>query len=55
MLVSYVQFYLDHIATPENVSLLYHLANKGKTVRDAESHAYSVVIHIFISFFPPMT
>jgi sister-chromatid-cohesion protein PDS5 len=52
-MVSYLQFYLDLIATPENVSLLYHLASKGKSVRDAESHAYSVVISFsfpYISF-----
>ena len=48
MMVSYLQFYLDLLATPENVSLLYHLANKGKTVRDAESHAYSVVLHFIV-------
>jgi hypothetical protein len=37
----YVQFYLDQIATSETVSLLYHLAMKGKTVRDAESHTHT--------------
>jgi hypothetical protein len=44
-----LQFYLDLIATSENVSLLYHLANKGKTVRDAESHTYSVVFPLIDS------
>ena len=47
--ISYLQFYLDLIATSENVSLLYHLANKGKTVRDAESHTYSVVLPLIDS------
>lgn len=27
--------------TPDNISLLYHLASKGKTVRDAESQSHS--------------
>lgn len=40
----YIQFYLDLVATQETVSLLYHLALKGKTVRVAESHAVSEVI-----------
>lgn len=29
--------------TPDNISLLYYLASKGKTVRDAESDKYSEV------------
>ncbi|KAI0075977.1 ARM repeat-containing protein [Panus rudis PR-1116 ss-1] len=37
----YVDFFLDHVATADNISLLYHLAVRLKTVRDAESHAYS--------------
>lgn len=40
---SYLQFYLDLVATSENIPLLFHLANKGKTVRDAESHGHSEV------------
>ncbi|KAF8970162.1 armadillo-type protein [Flammula alnicola] len=40
-MATYIQFYLDLIATAENISLLYHLAHKGKTVRDPESHASS--------------
>ncbi|PPQ74839.1 hypothetical protein CVT26_005219 [Gymnopilus dilepis] len=40
-LATYVQFYLDLVATSENISLLYHLAQKGKTVRDPESHSSS--------------
>ncbi|KAF9527490.1 cohesin-associated protein Pds5 [Crepidotus variabilis] len=45
-LASYLQFYLDLIATSENISLLYHLSNKGKTVRDAESHGHSENFYI---------
>lgn len=41
--ISYVQFYLDLVATSENISLLYHLSFKGKTVRDSESHSGSEV------------
>ena len=33
----YIRYYLDLVATSDNVSLLYHLALKGKTVRDADS------------------
>jgi sister-chromatid-cohesion protein PDS5 len=39
----YVDFYLDLVTTSDNISLLYHLAMKAKTVRDAESHTYSEV------------
>jgi hypothetical protein len=39
----YLDFYLDLVATSDNISLLYHLAMKAKTVRDAESHTYSEV------------
>lgn len=39
----YIDFYLDLIASPDNIALLYHLAMKAKTVRDAESHTYSEV------------
>lgn len=39
----YIQFYLDLVATAENVSLLYHLATKGKTVRDHTSFTHSEV------------
>ncbi|KAJ3508895.1 hypothetical protein NLJ89_g5509 [Agrocybe chaxingu] len=45
-MASYVQFYLDHVATSENISLLYHLAQRGKTVRDPESHAQSENFYI---------
>ncbi|KAI6134781.1 armadillo-type protein [Pisolithus croceorrhizus] len=40
-MAKYVEFYLDQIMSSENISLLYHLAMKAKTVRDAESHTYS--------------
>lgn len=41
--ISYIHFYLEVMATSENVSLLYHLAHKGKTVRDPESQGASQV------------
>ncbi|EMD34698.1 hypothetical protein CERSUDRAFT_116889 [Gelatoporia subvermispora B] len=37
----YIEFFLDLVANAENVALLYHLALKAKTVRDADSHAFS--------------
>ncbi|CDO77959.1 hypothetical protein BN946_scf184971.g9 [Trametes cinnabarina] len=40
-IAKYIQFYLDLVASNENVSLLYYIALKAKTVRDAESHVYS--------------
>ncbi|KAJ3576722.1 hypothetical protein NP233_g231 [Leucocoprinus birnbaumii] len=40
-LAKYIQFYLDLVATSENVGLLYHLASKGKTVRDHSSFTHS--------------
>ena len=39
----YIQFFLDLVATSDNIALLYHIALKSKTVRDAESHSYSEV------------
>lgn len=39
----YIQFYLDLVATSENIPLLYHLATKGKTVRDHSSFTHSEV------------
>ncbi|KDQ60158.1 hypothetical protein JAAARDRAFT_711869 [Jaapia argillacea MUCL 33604] len=42
----YVEFYLDCVASSENISLLYHLAMKLKTVRDAESSAISERLYI---------
>ena len=41
--VRYIDFYLASVASAENVSLLYHLSGKAKTVRDSESHLYSEV------------
>ncbi|KAJ3482805.1 hypothetical protein NLI96_g6741 [Meripilus lineatus] len=40
-IAKYIEFYLELVATQENLPLLYHLALKAKTVRDAESHAHS--------------
>ena len=40
-----MQFFLDLVATADNIGLLYHIAMKAKTVRDAESHVYSEVDH----------
>ncbi|KAG6901443.1 hypothetical protein C0995_011956 [Termitomyces sp. Mi166 len=42
-IAKYLQFYIELIATSENISLLFYLAQKGKTVRDAESHTYTEV------------
>jgi sister-chromatid-cohesion protein PDS5 len=38
-ITKYVQFYLDLMASQDNVSLLHHLAMKAKTVRDGETHS----------------
>ncbi|KAF8726601.1 hypothetical protein AX14_007667 [Amanita brunnescens Koide BX004] len=40
-IAKYIVFYLDLVGSTETISLLYHLAMKGKTVRDAESHSHS--------------
>ncbi|KAF8999085.1 armadillo-type protein [Cyathus striatus] len=40
-IAKYVQFYVDLIVNQETVSLIYHLASKGKTVRDPDSHGDS--------------
>ncbi|KAH9477762.1 Sister chromatid cohesion protein pds5 [Psilocybe cubensis] len=40
-MATYIQFYLDLVATADNIPLLFHIAQKGKTVRDPESHARS--------------
>jgi len=37
----YIEFYLELVASPDNIPLLFHLAMKAKTVRDIESHLYS--------------
>lgn len=39
----YIQFFLDVVSSSDNIALLYHIALKAKTVRDAESHVYSEV------------
>lgn len=39
----YIDFYLDLVATSENVSLLYHVALQCKTVQDVENEPYSEV------------
>jgi len=52
-LCRYVEFYLDQVAFSENISLLYHLAMKAKTVRDAESHTYSEVCFLRFWYFYP--
>lgn len=43
ILLRYIEFYLDLIGTADNIPLLYHLALKCKTVRDASSETYSEV------------
>ncbi|KAH0834786.1 hypothetical protein J3R83DRAFT_10387 [Lanmaoa asiatica] len=40
-MAKHIEFYLDLIASSENIALLYHIALKAKTVRDSESHTYS--------------
>ncbi|CAL1708691.1 unnamed protein product [Somion occarium] len=40
-IAKYIEFFLELVASADNVSLLFHLAVKLKTVRDSESHAYS--------------
>ncbi|OBZ77502.1 Sister chromatid cohesion protein pds5 [Grifola frondosa] len=45
-IAKYIEFYLDLVASAENVALLYHLAMKAKTVRDAESHVYSENLYV---------
>ncbi|TCD68846.1 hypothetical protein EIP91_009560 [Steccherinum ochraceum] len=37
----YIEFFMELVATADNIHLLFHLAVKTKTVRDADSHAYS--------------
>ncbi|KAF9443853.1 ARM repeat-containing protein [Macrolepiota fuliginosa MF-IS2] len=45
-LAKYLKFYLGLIATSENVSLLYNLTQKGKTVRDHASFTHSENFYI---------
>lgn len=39
----YIRFYITTVATTDNISLIFHLAEKVKTIRDAESGKYSEV------------
>ena len=39
----YIKLYMTTVATADNISLIFHLAEKVKTVRDAESDRYSEV------------
>lgn len=43
--VRYIDFFLDALASPSNVSLLYYLATRVKGVRDAESQGASENLH----------
>ncbi|THV07080.1 hypothetical protein K435DRAFT_772803 [Dendrothele bispora CBS 962.96] len=45
-IAKYVQFYLDLVLNNENLSLLYHLASKGKTVRDSEGQTFSENLYV---------
>ncbi|KAF8067855.1 armadillo-type protein [Lyophyllum atratum] len=45
-IAKYIQFYISLVATSENISLLYHLAMKAKSVRDSESHAYTENLYV---------
>ena len=41
--IRYIRFYITTVVTADNVSLIFHLAEKVKTVQDAESDNYSEV------------
>ncbi|KAH0581979.1 hypothetical protein H2248_011642 [Termitomyces sp. 'cryptogamus'] len=45
-IAKYLRFYIEHVATSDNISLLFYLAQKGKTVRDAESHSYTENLYV---------
>ncbi|KAG6836734.1 hypothetical protein H0H93_004140 [Arthromyces matolae] len=45
-IAKYIQFYVELVASPENVSLLFHLAQKCKTIRDAESHTFTENLYV---------
>ncbi|KAJ7057785.1 armadillo-type protein [Mycena amicta] len=45
-IAKYIQFYVDHVGNAETISLLYHLAMKGKTVQDAESQEYTDNLYV---------
>ncbi|KAG8885366.1 hypothetical protein FRB97_001441 [Tulasnella sp. 331] len=42
----YIAFFVDLLATSDNVSLLFHLAGRTKTVRDSESQEYSKNLYV---------
>ncbi|MCO5558231.1 hypothetical protein L7F22_011810 [Adiantum nelumboides] len=41
----YIDFYLGHVASERNASFLFHLANRIKTIRDAESTGHSEILY----------
>ncbi|KAJ6631101.1 armadillo-type protein [Mycena sp. CBHHK59/15] len=45
-IAAYIKFYLQQIANSDTISLLYHLAMKGKTVRDGESQHYTENLYV---------
>ncbi|KAF7350447.1 Sister chromatid cohesion protein pds5 [Mycena venus] len=45
-IAKYIQFYLSQVANADTISLLYHLALKGKTVRDAESKQHTENLYV---------
>lgn len=47
-ITKYLDFFLDIVATKDNVSLLYALASKVKTIRDRDEE-YDGVSHTFLS------
>lgn len=52
----YIQFYVDQLVNAENISLIYHLALKVKTVRDSDGDEASEVQPLPSSLpFPTLT
>lgn len=41
----YLDFYLGHVTSERNASFLFHLANRIKTIRDAESTGHSEILY----------
>jgi sister-chromatid-cohesion protein PDS5 len=39
----YIDFFVNLVATADNISLLFHIASRAKTVQDAEGDAFSDV------------
>jgi hypothetical protein len=39
----YIEFFVNLVATADNISLLYYIASRAKTVQDAEGGAFSDV------------